>query len=295
MALSKPFDWSGTEWVYCVCAVHLVACVAILASTTPGAQLQIGNVFVSPLAQWINGTFCVVSIISIIAAAVGALFLIEWHLNVYYYVLLVSGVVDVALLVYFITHGEACETLIRNAEIEKSSQSCGFTVTAQVIALTLLGIFKFVGMSVVTKAKKVIRMKYGEELLPHMRKSLQQSFGDFSTGFVGADDEGFAEDPSAAQPFLPASGDAEADYGSAQASLRSRLVSRPTAVPAPSSAPQVPVAGGTPTGAAGYSAGAAPVLRSSPAALHPAATLPPRRLEASLGGPPVQPVLSLPA
>merc|ERR1719444_754230 len=40
-------------------------------------------------------------------------------------------------------------------------------------------------MAVVSKARKVIRIKYGEELLPHMKKSLQQSFSQQADDFVG--------------------------------------------------------------------------------------------------------------
>jgi len=278
----------AVDLVYLVCAVHLSVCIAQIVCTPGNEPWRIGSVVVSQTLQWINTSFCCVSIISIIAAGVGALYLIERHLNIYFYVLLLSALGDVVILTLFIIHGMACETLVPDAQIEKSSVTCKFTETGTVILLAILIIFKLISMAIVSKARKVIRIKYGEELLPHMKQSLQQSFskanfgGDFGDfGFGGdmiAEDEAF----EATQLATGGMGGEAGDYGSA--ALRSRMVSRP---PAPLSAP---IVGAAPVVTGAYpSVGAMPAMRSAPAAVLPS-QLPPAPFAAA--GPQLQPVLA---
>lgn len=189
MSLLKRIGTNGmqsTDWLYVVCAIHLSVCVALLACTTPGAEaLQIGSVVISEEFQWIHGAFNCLSIVSIIAAGVGGLYLIESHLNIYFYVLLLSALGDAAIFAVFVKFGSACVTTVEDAEIEKSSVSCRFTVALPLAGLLFLLIFKALGLAVVSKARKNVRVQYGEELLPHMRKSLQESFRGFDASAGG--------------------------------------------------------------------------------------------------------------
>lgn len=247
------------DLVYLVCAAHLFVCVVQIAITPGSTEWRIGSVLVSQTAQWVNTTFCCLSIISIIAAGVGALYTIERHLNIYFYVLLASGLGDVFILAWFAWHGTACETLVEDAQIEKSSMSCKFTETGTIVIIAVLLLFKLVSMAIVSKARKAIRVKYGEDLLPHMKKSLQQSFSQGDTFLTESD-------AMAAQPFAAANAApvgpqlSDMDYGSA--SLRSRGVSR---LPAPVSAPTVAAA---PAAAEAYpSVAGQSAMRSAPAAV----------------------------
>jgi len=251
---ARPPKLESTDLVYGVCTIHLLVCVALIATMTPGAALHIGHAVLSPMLQWVNAAFCCLSIISIVAAGVGTLYLIEGHLGIYWYVLLISAFADGGWILMLALHGESCKVLIKDAEIEKSSKICTFTVATPVVGLAVLIVFKLLGMIVVSKAKKTIRIRYTDDLLPHMKQSLQDSFGNAGDDLFGwgpsAEEEEAIYQQSLAVPEASGTGGA-LGYGAAQ--LRSQPPSRMMSSPAMAVPPSSFLASGT------------PMLRSAPA------------------------------
>lgn len=167
----------SSELVYAVCAAHLVICILTLVYGTPDTTpLQLGSVHVQLCAQWLNGAFACASIVSIICAGVGVLFLIESHINAYFYVLLASAAVDIAWICLLVTHGTSCIDSIPDAELQKVGSRCRFTTTGYVLVLSALILFKLFGMAVVAKARVQIRRQNCEELLPQLRQALEHAF-----------------------------------------------------------------------------------------------------------------------
>lgn len=183
---TRLFHDHPRDCVYAVCAAHLAVCVAMVATMIGGSEpLQLGSVLIPQWVQWANGAFTALSIVTIICAGVGTMYLIESHLNAYFYLLAVSALVDATWVVELLVYGTACYTETPDAEIQKGSVRCTFTVVGYVLIFCSLFVFKLFGMAAVESGRRCIRIRYGEEMLPHLRKSLQQSFGGHSPSHRG--------------------------------------------------------------------------------------------------------------
>lgn len=163
---------SGADRVYAICLVHLILCVVIIAMLTPGDEsLQMGGVLVAPILQWWNSAFAALSISVIILAAVGVLYLIEWHLDIYAGLLVVSIAIDLCWFFAFLFYGSSCSS-------GDATVSCSFNSGAVIVAITAIVLFKIFALWAVLKAKRSVRIKYNEELLPYLRQSLSSSISD---------------------------------------------------------------------------------------------------------------------
>jgi len=167
----------STDRLYVVCLIHLILSIILLADLTPnGTPLVIAGVTVSRTVQWVFATFNAVSIISVIVAGVGNLYLIQSHLEVYLWLLVVSLFVDLCGIVAFLLWGSSCATSHTAATHLTDTVSCSFTTGGVILGLTSLVAFKVVALFTVSRARKAVRSKYSEELLPYLKMSLRSSF-----------------------------------------------------------------------------------------------------------------------
>jgi len=215
--LSGPlaFGMRATDLTYLVCAVHLTICVVLIVAATPGTgtgPARFGGTSTMHTMEVVGGAFSCVSIVSIIAAGVGTLYLIERHLVLYFYVLLLSACVDAAWIVLLTQRGQACKTLVADAEAARSSVACRSTSTLPLVCFALAGVFKLAGAMVVSKARKAVRTQYNEELLPHMRKSLQDAFGSINPESAGLFDSRAPSSQQQPYPFGAAATAASAGF-----------------------------------------------------------------------------------
>jgi len=157
---------------YAVCFIHLVLCVSIMAYLVIGTPLDLEGVLVSPLLQWIYGTFTLVSVVAIICAGVGALYHIESHLDVYGWILLASAVIDAVFFVVFLAYGRSCKTKHGNANHLVATLSCSVTDGMTLLCLTLLVVFKIFALFIVNKCRAYVRHAYTSNLMPFVRKHL---------------------------------------------------------------------------------------------------------------------------
>lgn len=240
---------------YAVCFIHLILCIYILATTTPGHEpLTLGGVVISPEFQWANGAFCCFSVTAIIAAAIGHLHVIQSHLMVYQNVLLASMCVDGFYLVMFVIFGQAC------TDHGHFTDHMFCHLTSGMIILTLMGfiLFKLLGIVVTSRARKMLRNSYNEEFLPYLKATLggsiiaQENAAAMQQSFRPAGPRGAAADvvsqppsvpivPSYAAPLGTSTGPA---YGSAMAT--GSLVPTSRAMPVNTSA-VLPTSGIVPT------------------------------------------------
>jgi len=170
---------NASDFVYLVCAGHLIICTMVVACTTTAGDKPVvmGGVLIYPFLQCANTAFACISIVSIIAAGIGNLYLIESHLNVYFYVLLLSVIGNSTWIGVFIAFGRSCRTLVPNAEHLAASVQCGFPAASAVVALIAIVLFQIFGLAAVSRARRAMRIKYSEEILPYLRKSLEDSIG----------------------------------------------------------------------------------------------------------------------
>mmetsp|Transcript_50386 Transcript_50386/g.140990 ORF Transcript_50386/g.140990 Transcript_50386/m.140990 type:complete len:201 (-) Transcript_50386:83-685(-) len=165
-----------TDMVYVVCLVHFLLCIFIIAFCTPGTTpLRIGGMLVAPVLQWWNTTFVSICLVVIICAAVGNLYLIESHLDVYLITLGLGIVVDLMWFMAFLIYGESCETKHSSEDHIAAIVSCSISTGSMLVGVVLVLAFKVFAVWVVSKAKRVVRMRYNEDFLPYMRKSLNNS------------------------------------------------------------------------------------------------------------------------
>lgn len=82
--------------------------------------------------------------------------MLESHLNMYYYFLAASILVDIAFLFLFIW--------------------AWLTAVPLVLFLTLTIVFKFTALYITSKYSKLVRSQYNAELLPHLKSALGRSF-----------------------------------------------------------------------------------------------------------------------
>lgn len=141
--------------VYLVCFLHLLLCIFIIAATPGHNDGLVGGLRIEGKWQWANTTFCLISIMCIIHAGIGALFAVESHLNVYYFLLLASLLIDSAWLLAFIASG------LKSLSIDFAL--CG------IIA------FKAMAINAVSKSSILVRNRYNSDLLPHLKFALGRS------------------------------------------------------------------------------------------------------------------------
>lgn len=178
-ATQKPRSADGSGRIYLICLVHLLLCISIIATCTPGDRdLKLGGVLISPTLQWANTAFNCACVVSIILAAVGTLYLIEHpHLDIYFAFMIVSILVDVAWFFIFFIYGEECQVSHADVQHLVSSVSCGLNSGVMIILITIFVLFKIFALWAITYAKRSIRIKYTDDLLPYLRKNLTQSLG----------------------------------------------------------------------------------------------------------------------
>merc|ERR1719401_1282676 len=130
---------------------------------------------ISPTLQWWNSSLAAVSIVVIICAAVGNLYLIESHLDAYLLVLGISLLADFAWFLVFLVYGQNCKTVHSATDHLSSTVSCGVSSGLVLIGLCIIVVFKIYSIRAVSKAKRTVRIKYNEDLLPYLQKSLDSA------------------------------------------------------------------------------------------------------------------------
>eukprot|EP00930_Biecheleria_cincta_P002938 TRINITY_DN103896_c0_g1_i1.p1 TRINITY_DN103896_c0_g1~~TRINITY_DN103896_c0_g1_i1.p1 ORF type:complete len:243 (+),score=42.09 TRINITY_DN103896_c0_g1_i1:129-857(+) len=150
--------------MYVVLFVHLILCITFIAAVPGDRDLHIGGATLSPSLQWANTSFSLVSVFCIVQAVFGSVHMIEGHLNLYFYLLLASVAVDIALLIMFITSG--------------------ISAAGVVVALLVSIAFKLCCIYVTSKVSKAARNQYNNELLPHLKAALGRSFGSQEDAFT---------------------------------------------------------------------------------------------------------------
>lgn len=152
-----------STWMYVVLFTHLVTCIVFIAAAPGDTDLHIGGARLSPTLQWANSSFSLVSVFCIVQAVFGAIHMIEGNLNLYYYLLLASVAVDLALLFMFVTSG--------------------ISAAGIVAALCISIAFKLASLYVTSKVSKTARNQYNSDLLPHLKAALGRSFGSQEDAF----------------------------------------------------------------------------------------------------------------
>lgn len=177
MAAGEPtaFGQPITYALYGICLIHLILCVVIMSNLVIGHPLDLGGIIVSPLVQWLYGAFTLVSIVAIICAGVGALFQVESHLSAYASILLISGVIDAIFLVAFLFLGKSCRTTHSSSNHLVATMSCGVHDGTALLCLTLLVIFKLLGLMIVNKCKNYVRAASNQKLIPFMQPAQKYS------------------------------------------------------------------------------------------------------------------------
>mmetsp|Transcript_110556 Transcript_110556/g.174174 ORF Transcript_110556/g.174174 Transcript_110556/m.174174 type:complete len:244 (+) Transcript_110556:65-796(+) len=226
--------------VYVMCGAHLVECIAILCYLVQGVPLNLEGVIVSPVLQWVYGTFSLITIVAIICAGVGALYHIEGHLTMYSYVLVVSVFIDIFFFVVFLIYGRTCKTSHHDANHLLATLSCGVSDGLTLLCLTVLIVFKLLALFLVNKCKKDVRTMYNEKLIPYIQKALENGspaeenapqpfwrsmpqtvrsflpgtqFNNFMPNSQAFDSQRFATMPPSTQPFQTAPYMGVPDYG----------------------------------------------------------------------------------
>eukprot|EP00931_Biecheleriopsis_adriatica_P032583 TRINITY_DN19005_c0_g1_i1.p1 TRINITY_DN19005_c0_g1~~TRINITY_DN19005_c0_g1_i1.p1 ORF type:complete len:220 (+),score=28.15 TRINITY_DN19005_c0_g1_i1:71-730(+) len=151
----------NSTWVYIAFAIHFSLCMIMIVAAPGDRVLQIGGTTLSPKLQWANTSFCLFSVFCIIQALIGTIYMLESHLNTYFYLLAVSLVVDVGYLVTFI--------------------QSGISAIGVAVVLALSIVFKLLAQLVISKHSKVLRNQYNAELLPHLKSAMSRSFGSFGS------------------------------------------------------------------------------------------------------------------
>lgn len=157
--------------MYGICLIHLLLCITIMSYIVVGVPLNLEGLIVSPLLQWIYGTFTLFSIIVIICAGVGTLYHIESHLNAYFYLLAVAAFIDFVLLVIFMIWGRYCVTAHGNLE---STLRCGVQDGLSLLCLTALLIWRGVTMYLVRKCGRYVHRASNEKLIGHLERQGRQ-------------------------------------------------------------------------------------------------------------------------
>lgn len=171
---AKVHGSSAMNNLYVVCVTHLILCVIIL-SVSLGEPVAIGGLIIYPGLQFANSAFHCLCIVSLIAAAIGNLYLIQSHVVVYMYMLALSVLVDVSWISIFAFLGHGCTTTDRDGSHFSAKVTCGFSSTEPIIFLFLSMMFKGFGVFTASGARQEIRNQYSMELLPYLKQSLHDS------------------------------------------------------------------------------------------------------------------------
>jgi len=166
---------SSSDFVYVVCLIHLVLCIIYIACLTPGdAPLKLGGVLIYPTLQWINTAFQCVSIVGIIMGGVGNLYLIQSHVDVYFFLLRLALLGDIAWIVVFAVFGDQCVTKPSQLQHFATTVQCSISSGWVIVCLVLVALFKCVGIYSVLMARRNVRKRYNEELAPYLKKQMDQ-------------------------------------------------------------------------------------------------------------------------
>jgi len=154
----RSFLTRSSFWVYVVFALHFALCFFYI-SKAPGDQPYVvaEGLTLPPHVQWPFVAFCLASVFFIVQAYIGAVYGLENHLNMYYYFLAASAIVDIGLLFVLIW--------------------AWLSTFGPALLLSLSIAFKIVAMYVTSKYSKVVRSQYNAELIPHLKSALGRSFG----------------------------------------------------------------------------------------------------------------------
>jgi hypothetical protein len=171
--------------LYAVLLIHLILCIVLLSILTPSggsnmSPLVVAGITVSNTVQWAFATFNALSIVSIIMAGVGNLYLIQSHVEIYLWFLGVSLLVDISAIVVFLFWGSSCSADHASSSHISDTVSCSFTTGGAILGLAVLFVFKVVALFMASRARKTIRSKYSEELLPYLKMSFGSSFSEGS-------------------------------------------------------------------------------------------------------------------
>mmetsp|Transcript_35349 Transcript_35349/g.92407 ORF Transcript_35349/g.92407 Transcript_35349/m.92407 type:complete len:224 (+) Transcript_35349:132-803(+) len=171
--------------LYVVLLIHLILCIVLLSNLTPSggsniSPLVVAGITVPSTVQWAFATFNALSIVSIIMAGVGNLYLIQSHLEVYLWLLVLSLATDISAIVVFLFWGSSCSTNHASSSHIADTVSCSFTTGGAILGLAVLFVFKVVALFMTSRARKTVRTKYSEELLPYLKMSFRSSFSEAS-------------------------------------------------------------------------------------------------------------------
>jgi len=169
--------------LYAVLLIHLILCIVLLSILTPSggsniSPLVVAGITVPNTVQWAFATLNALSIVSIIMAGVGNLYLIHSHMEIYLWFLGLSLVTDIFAIVVFLFWGSSCSTDHASSSHISDTVSCSFTTGGAILGLAVLFAFKVVALFMTSRARKTIRSKYNEELLPYLKMSFGSSFSE---------------------------------------------------------------------------------------------------------------------
>mmetsp|Transcript_108157 Transcript_108157/g.191448 ORF Transcript_108157/g.191448 Transcript_108157/m.191448 type:complete len:225 (+) Transcript_108157:78-752(+) len=157
---------------YIVALVHLIQCIGIIGGVVVGYPLNIEGVVIGTTLQWLYGTFTMITMITIILAAIGCLYLIGSHLDLYYTVLALSLFIDLALFVVFLIYGKSCKTTHRDSDHLIATISCGIQDGTALLCLTLFVLYKVIALWVTSKTRGWIKVAYNDKLAPFLQRVL---------------------------------------------------------------------------------------------------------------------------
>jgi hypothetical protein len=169
-----------TYAVFVVCALHLVLSITLLSQVITGHPLALdinpSKVLVSPLLQWWYGAFTLLSIVSIVLAAVGALYRLEFHLKVYANLLTVAAGFDFFIFCNLLMSGRQCQsTHVTSPAHMIATMYCGVEDALTLAIVTCIIIFKFISVFCVQKCRAFVKMEDNANLIPFLQAHLRQT------------------------------------------------------------------------------------------------------------------------
>jgi len=158
---------SLTAAVETVCAVHLCACIFILAQVDSANSVVMAGVEVSPAFQSITAAWCLLGVPMIIHGGIGAIYCVEGHLATYMLYLAGTMVWAIAWIVLFLRYGNTCSTLHPTTNDGRSTASfvCGISNGMVIFwMLALLGVIA-TGVYLVWSMKEYCKTRLEMELI----------------------------------------------------------------------------------------------------------------------------------
>lgn len=153
--------------VYCTC--QLAICVSIIPLAT-GQSIDVGGVLISPVVQYIYGSWLCIMIIATIAAAIGFYYHIESHLKIYLPLVAMSAVLDLSWLVIFVVFGASCKSTWVNEVL--TTDCSGFVSWGLLFLCVVFFFFHVLGIWVTVKAAAYARLHFSMDLLPYLTSTL---------------------------------------------------------------------------------------------------------------------------